>query len=124
MAQEERARPSCRESAWGGTYYLADSSGFGVTAWVVSAGLLTSSVTPFMPSLKPLSPSPRPLPSSGSFLPPNRTRMTIARTIRCVGVKSSPIVILPAAGIYTRRPAPTIVAHERYGGREQADVGQ
>src|SRR5579871_4081651 len=81
-----------------------------------------------MPSLKPRRPSPRPLPSSGSFLPPKRTRTTTARTMRCVGVKSSPIVILPAAGIYTRRPAPTIVAHalsnDRYGEEEQADVGQ
>src|SRR6202021_2211466 len=97
--------------------YLTDSSGLGVTACVVSVGLLTSSVTPFMPSLKPRRPSPRPLPSSGSFLPPHRTRTTTGKTIGCVGVNSSPILFLPAAWQIPRLP-PTIVAQvqstERY----------
>src|SRR5215469_437384 len=71
------------------SYFWTVSLGLVVVA--LSTGLLTSSVTPFMPSLKPRRPSPRPLPSSGSFLPPKRTKTTIARTMRCVGVKSSPI---------------------------------
>src|ERR1700729_1748035 len=92
--------------------YLTDSSGLGVTVCEVSAGLLTSSVTPFMPSLKPRRPSPRPLPSSGSFLPPNRTRTTTAMTMRCVGVNSSPILFLPAAGFCASAAHP-LLSHNR-----------
>src|SRR6185312_7174163 len=75
--------------------------------------LLTSSVTPFMPSRKPLSPSPRPLPSSGSFLPPKSTRTTMAIIIRCVGCSRSPIMFSLTAGWRTP-PALSIVAQTIY----------
>src|SRR6202000_1803512 len=54
----------------------------------------TGSGVPLMASLKPRIPSPRPLPSSGSLRGPKIKSATTRTTIRCVGVRSSPMEFL------------------------------